>query len=106
MILHDFNSQQSLGCRVYSAVLPLAGPSPFSDAPSSGTPRYYNHSKLYEMARVICLYEPYTPTTECVMAGLRRSSKYSFHRPIMSSVEVSSLPTHYKQCWRSTASPS
>ncbi|MEQ2309504.1 hypothetical protein AMECASPLE_039449, partial [Ameca splendens] len=45
-------------------------------------------------------------TRECVMAGLRRSSKYSFHRPIMSPVEVSSLPPHCKQCWRSTASPS
>ncbi|MEQ2309918.1 hypothetical protein AMECASPLE_003476 [Ameca splendens] len=31
-------------------------------------------------------------TRECVMAGLRRSSKYSFHRPIMSPVEVSSFP--------------
>ncbi|MED6262549.1 hypothetical protein ATANTOWER_021508 [Ataeniobius toweri] len=28
------------------------------------------------------------------MAGLRRSSKYSFHRPIMFPVEVSSLPLH------------
>ncbi|MED6249771.1 hypothetical protein ATANTOWER_019286 [Ataeniobius toweri] len=31
-------------------------------------------------------------TRECMMAGLRRSSKYSFHRPIMSPVEVNSLP--------------
>ncbi|KAK5619072.1 hypothetical protein CRENBAI_001731 [Crenichthys baileyi] len=31
------------------------------------------------------------------MAGLRRSSKYSFPHPIMSPVEVSSLPPHYKQ---------
>ncbi|MEQ2307250.1 hypothetical protein AMECASPLE_016380 [Ameca splendens] len=27
-------------------------------------------------------------TRECVMAGLRRSSKYSFHCPIMSPVEA------------------
>ncbi|MEQ2308749.1 hypothetical protein AMECASPLE_031430 [Ameca splendens] len=45
-------------------------------------------------------------TRECVMAGLRRSLKYYFHRPIMSPVEVNSLPPHYKQRWQSTASPS
>ncbi|MED6250269.1 hypothetical protein ATANTOWER_028161 [Ataeniobius toweri] len=32
-------------------------------------------------------------TRECMTAGLRRSSKYSFPHPIMSPVEVSSSPT-------------
>ncbi|MEQ2281700.1 hypothetical protein AMECASPLE_033083 [Ameca splendens] len=33
------------------------------------------------------------PTREGVMAGLRRSLKYSFHRPLMSPFEVSSSTT-------------
>ncbi|MED6251614.1 hypothetical protein ATANTOWER_000422, partial [Ataeniobius toweri] len=45
-------------------------------------------------------------TRECVMAGLRRSSKYSFHRPIMSLRGQQPPTPNVNGVGRSTASPS